>query len=222
MKLFSTASKATIDRSTRTGRQWLRKCYAIVVALGVGSVVAQTPAAAPTAPAAKTVAVAPAAVTVVLTQAKVVKAADGKEKLVDAASVKPGDVIEYRATYTNRSTNTVKNVVASLPIPEGLQYQPMSAKPGATIVQAAVKGGVFGAEPLTRKVAGKVEPVPYADYRSLRWNLGELPAAGVAVVSARAAVQVFVPTAASGVQGAGAVSQAPPVTASKVPAASKP
>ena len=166
-------------------------------------------------------AVAPA-VDVNLTQHKVSKGSDGKEVLVDAAFVKPGDVIEYSATYTNRSAKTVKNVVASLPIPEGLQYQPMSAKPGGAIAQAAVKGGVYGAEPLTRRVAGKIEPVPYADYRSLRWNLGELHAGRVAVVSARAAVQVFVPTAASGVQGAGALSQAPPVTASKVPAASKP
>jgi len=162
------------------------------------------------------------AVDVNLTQHKVSKGKDGKEVLGNAAFVKPGDVIEYRATYTNRSANAVKNVVASLPIPEGLQYQPMSAKPGAAIAQASVKGGAYGAEPLTRKVSGKVEPVPYADYRSLRWNLGELPAGGVAVVSARAAVQVFVPTAASGVQGAGSLSQAPPATASKVPAASKP
>ena len=162
------------------------------------------------------------AVDVNLTQHKVSKGKDGKEVLGDATFVKPGDVIEYRATYTNRSAKAVKNVVASLPIPEGLQYQPMSAKPAAPIAQASVKGGAYGAEPLTRKVAGKVEPVPYADYRSLRWNLGELPAGGVSVVSARAAVQVFVPTAASGVRGAGAVSQAPPVTASKVPAASKP
>ena len=217
MKLFTTVSKETPDcsgriarvaRTAHTGRRWLQSCYALIMAVGVGSVAAQAPATAPTANTA--VAAKPAAaVIVLLTQAKVVKGTDGKEQLLDAATVKPGDVIEYRATYTNRSAKSVTGVVATLPIPEGLQYLPMSAKPGATLVQAAVKGGDYSAEPLIRTVAGKVQTVPYAEYRSLRWNLGQLPAGGSAAVSARASVQVFVPTAASGVAGAGAAQKLP-------------
>lgn len=214
MKLLINASKKAFDKSGRTSRLWLQSCYALVVALGVGSVAAQTPATAPaatkaTAANAAVAAKPAAAVTVLLTQAKVVKGADGKEQLLDAATVKPGDVIEYRATYTNRSAKPVTGVVATLPIPEGLQYQPLTAKPGATLVQAAVKGGDYSAEPLIRTVAGKVQPVPYAEYRSLRWSLGQLPAGGSAAVSARAFVQVFVPTAASGVAGAGAAQKLP-------------
>ena len=136
------------------------------------------------------------AVAVVLTQSKVVKDAQGREQLVDAGSVKPGDIVEYRAVYTNNTGKPVTGLVADLPIPEGLEYQPRSAKPGANLVQAAAKDAVFGPEPLMRKAAGnKTEPVPYADYRSLRWTLGQLPANGSTAVSVRARVEAVVPVA---------------------------
>ena len=142
-------------------------------------------------------------VAVVLTQSKVVKDAQGREQLVDASSVKPGDVVEYRVTYTNNTGKPVTGLVADLPIPEGLEYQPRSAKPGSGLVQAATKDAVFGSEPLMRKAAGnKAEPVPYADYRSLRWTLGQLPANGSTAVSARAKVEVAVPPPAAAVQAA--------------------
>lgn len=132
-------------------------------------------------------------VDVVLKQSKVVRAADGVEQLQDASSVKPGDVLEYTATYTNNTGKAVTGLVANLPIPEGLEYVEKSAKPGATRVTAAVKGGVFAPEPLMHKVGAKTEPVPYADYRALRWTLGQLPANGVTAVSARARVPVVAP-----------------------------
>jgi len=159
-------------------------------------------AAAQSAPAAAQAA-QKKTVAVVLTQSKVVKDAQGKEQLVDASSVKPGDIVEYRATYTNNTGKPVSGLVADLPIPEGLEYQPRSAKPGASLVQAATKDAVFGPEPLMRKTAGnKTEPVPYADYRSLRWTLGQLPANGSTAVSARAKVEVVVPPPAVAVQAA--------------------
>jgi uncharacterized repeat protein (TIGR01451 family) len=159
-------------------------------------------AAAQSAPAAAEAA-QKKAVAVVLTQSKVVKDAQGRAQLVDASSVKPGDVVEYRVTYTNNTGKPVTGLVADLPIPEGLEYQPRSAKPGAGLVQAAAKDAVFGAEPLMRKAAGnKTEPVPYADYRSLRWTLGQLPANGSTAVSARAKVEVVVPPAGVAVQAA--------------------
>jgi len=166
----------------------------LVAMLGAPSIFAQTTAvpvrAALGAHASK-------AVTVKLTQFKVLKAADGKESLVDAATVKPGDVVEYRAVYTNKADVAVKNLAGELPIPEGLEYLPKSATPGAFLVQAATRNGVFGAEPLVRQVAGKTEPVPYSEYRMLRWNLGQLPPGGEAVVSARARVETYVAPVAS-------------------------
>ncbi|PIF73228.1 putative repeat protein (TIGR01451 family) [Variovorax sp. 54] len=134
------------------------------------------------------------AVTVVLTQSKVVKGPDGNEQLQDAATIKPGDVIEYKATYTNNTSKSVKGLVADLPIPEGLEYLPRSAKPGASLVKAATKDAVFEPEPLVRKLAGgKTEPVPYSEYRMLRWSLGQLPANGSTAVSARAKVEAVAP-----------------------------
>jgi uncharacterized repeat protein (TIGR01451 family) len=162
-----------------------------------------TLAAKPQAEAAKKVVAAE------LTQFVVVKAADGKEQLLDASSVKPGDVLEYRVTYTNNTGKPVTGLVADLPIPEGLEYVPRSAKPGADLVKAAVKDGEYAAEPLMRKgKANKAEPVPYAEYRALRWTLGQLPAGGVAAVSARAKVEVVVPPAP---KTSSSASQAPPV-----------
>lgn len=145
------------------------------------------------------------AVAVVLTQHKVIKDAQGKEQLLDAGSVKPGDIVEYKATYTNNTGKPVSGLVADLPIPEGLEYLPRSAKPGATLVQAAAKDAVFGPEPLMRKATAagqKPEPVPYADYRALRWSLGQLPASGSAAVSARARVETVAPPAAQVSQAA--------------------
>ena len=160
----------------------------LAVLLGSGlflgaSVMAQGPAA----PAAANVV---NAVSVVLTQSKVVKNAKGVEQLVAAPTVMPGDVIEYKATYKNNSAKPVTGLVANLPIPEGLEYLPKSAKPGATLVTVATKDSVYAVEPLMRKLPdGNVAPVPYVDYRALRWTLGQLPAGGEAAVTARARVE---------------------------------
>lgn len=159
-----------------------RACAVLLVFMGgVGAVAAQ--------PAATANPTQKKAVDVVLVQSKVVKDAQGKEQRVAADSVKPGDVLEYRATYTNNTGKAVTGMVANLPIPEGLAYLPQSAKPGATLVKAATKDGQFAAEPLSRVVNGKPEAVPYSEYRALRWSLGQLPANGVTAVSARARVE---------------------------------
>lgn len=179
----------------------------ILLAAGTSPVMAQAAAPAVKAPVA---AVAKSDVKVELTQAKVVKDASGKEQLLDAASVKPGDILEYRATYKNTSAKAVQGVVATLPIPEGLEYLPRSAKPGAKLVQAATNNAAYAAEPLSRVVAGKSVPVPYAEYRSLRWSLGQLPAGGEASVSARARVQTYVLPAATPASSSAAAPQAPP------------
>lgn len=134
-------------------------------------------------------------VEVVLVQSKVVKDAQGREQLVAADTVKPGDILQYQATYTNKTGKPVTGLVAELPIPEGLEYLPKTAQPGPDRVKvaAAAKDGQFAAEPLARVVNGKTEPVPYNEYRSLRWTLGQLQANAVTVVSARAKVEEVAP-----------------------------
>jgi uncharacterized repeat protein (TIGR01451 family) len=125
-------------------------------------------------------------VTIKLTQARVV-IENGKEKLEDASVVKPGEVIEYRAVYTNTGDKPVTNLLATLPVAEGLELIPGSSLPKTPAALAATSDGKYAAMPLMRVVPGKAkpEPVPYAEYRSLRWSVPQLPANGVFVVSAR-------------------------------------
>lgn len=173
------------------------------VALSVGLAAAQVASTAVAVDQKKSV-------TVALAQSKVVTDAKGKEQLVAADSVKPGDVLEYTATYTNHTGKTVTGLMANLPIPEGLEYLPKTAKPGATLVKAATRDGAFAAEPLMRIVNGKSEPVPYNEYRSLRWTLGQLPANGSTAVTARAKVEAVVPPAPAAAAGPQKVSRAAP------------
>lgn len=137
------------------------------------------------------------AVVIQLTQKRVVASPQG-EKLEDAASVKPGDVIEYRATYTNVSKQSVQGLVAKLPIPEGLEYLPKSAKPFNASLQMAGRDGQFAVEPLQRKAAdGSVQTLPYNEYRTIRWSIGQLNAGASVVVSARAKVEGAAPQASA-------------------------
>lgn len=148
--------------------------------------------AAPAAYGADTVAPQGAtqgAVRVKLTQARVEIVA-GKEKLVEVETVKPGDVIEYRAVYTNITKEPVRDLMANLPVPKGLEYVAKSAKASAGLptAQVATRDGKFGAEPLMVTEGGKKVAVPYAEYRELRWPVGAVEAGRSVTVSARARV----------------------------------
>jgi uncharacterized repeat protein (TIGR01451 family) len=128
-------------------------------------------------------------ITVVLSQKKVVKDERGRETLVEADTVKPNDVLEYRAVYKNVSTKPVKSVAANLPLPEGLEYMPGSAQPKKG-VQFAPASGTYGAEPLTRKLPnGRTENLPYNEYRQARWVFDELAPGAEATVITRAKVE---------------------------------
>lgn len=145
------------------------------------------PAAAPS-----TTAATEGAVRVKLTQVRVETQADGKEKLVDVQSVKPGDVVEYRAVYTNTSKEAVRDLVASLPMPDGLEYVAKSARgsDGLPVPQVSTRDGKTGTEPLMVTEGGKKVAVPYAQYRVLRWRVGTMAPGGSVTVSARARVPV--------------------------------
>lgn len=107
---------------------------------------------------------------------------NGKEMLATANQVRPGEVIEYRATYKNISTGAVKNLIATLPIPKGLEYQIKTANPLAT-AEASIDNVTFATLPLMD--ADKKQPIPTNKYRALRWKLQELGADKSIVVSAR-------------------------------------
>jgi uncharacterized repeat protein (TIGR01451 family) len=107
---------------------------------------------------------------------KVVVSADGKETLAPADKAGPGDVIEYAATYRNTGKQTVKNLVATLPIPDQTEFIPGSAKPATA--KAGLDANTFAEMPLKRTVTRNgvsvEQPVPSREYRYLRWFPGEL------------------------------------------------
>ena len=126
---------------------------------------------------------------------KVTAAPDGKEQLIAADTARPGEVIQYDAVYSNTSRKEVQNLAPTLPIPAGMEFVAESAKPAATL--ASLDGRVFEKFPLVRKVTrpdGRIEevPVPFSEYRALRWNAGELKAGATTRIIARARLQTNV------------------------------
>ena len=96
------------------------------------------------------------------------------------------------------SKQAVQGLVAKLPIPEGLEYLPKTAKPFNATLQAAGRDGQFGVEPLQRKAAdGSAQALPYTEYRTMRWSIGQLNAGASVVVSARAKVEGAAPQASA-------------------------
>lgn len=127
----------------------------------------------------------------VLTAKKVELADDKKERLIEAKSAKPGEVIEYVATYSNKGKTAVRDVLATLPIPADTIFVRDTPRPATA--RASVGDGKFAAIPLKRKVklpSGKEEEIeiPLSEYRALQWSLGELAAGKSVVVSARVRV----------------------------------
>lgn len=129
-------------------------------------------------------------VSVALT-AQRVTVVDGKETRQSAEQARPGDVIEYRAEYRNTGDAAVKQLAATLPIPNGMAYLPSTAAPQS--LQASLDGKTFENVPLKRRVKlpnGRevVREVPTSEYRYLRWALGTLDVGQSRTVAARVQV----------------------------------
>lgn len=127
-------------------------------------------------------------VRVSMTAQRVTTDAHGVEHLDQAEQARPGETIEYRALYHNEGDATVRQLLASLPVPAGMEYVPGSAAPAQVL--ASLDGRTFAPVPLKRLVrlpnGDEIEQlVPYREYRALRWSLGDLDANGEQVVQAR-------------------------------------
>jgi len=127
-------------------------------------------------------------VKVQLTAQRVVKNSQGRETFTAGETAKPGDTIEYRAVYKNSGTATAHNVLATLPVPPEMEYLPDTASPATA--SASTNGIAYSGMPLKRKVklasgAIAIRDVPVDEYRSLRWDLRDLPPGSSAIVSAR-------------------------------------
>jgi uncharacterized repeat protein (TIGR01451 family) len=133
----------------------------------------------------------PAPVEAKLVGYKVARDANNKEVLSPADKVAPGDLLRYQVTYQNNGKSLLKQLTATLPLPVGTTYVAGSAKPANAM--ASVDDKTFAAIPLKRmvkKADGKLEEqlIPLAEYRALRWNLGELAEKSKVEVSARTRV----------------------------------
>jgi hypothetical protein len=120
-----------------------------------------------------------------------VQTLDGLATAKPASLSSPGDVLEYDLSYANHSAAAVAGLIARLPIPTGMTLADLTQlSPDA---EASTDGTRFAPLPLTRVVkradgSEQRVPVPLEEYRSLRWNLGTLPAGGVKQVHARVRV----------------------------------
>jgi uncharacterized repeat protein (TIGR01451 family) len=113
---------------------------------------------------------------------------DGHDAYLPADKARPGDVIEYRAVYRNDGRGTVRDMFATLPVPNGLEYLPKTAAPA--VVLASTDGQSFSAVPLVRRertADGRevVREVALSEYRALRWPIGTLAARESRTVRAR-------------------------------------
>jgi len=121
---------------------------------------------------------------------KVVRAAGASEAFASGDVVKPGDVIEYVATFRNTTEKPVRNLEPTLPLPEHTELVPGSARPGSA--RASLDSREFAALPLKRKTVANgretIETVPYREYRALRWAPVDLDAGKSIRVSARVRV----------------------------------
>lgn len=127
---------------------------------------------------------------VIMTLKKIV-VRDGVETKQSAETVKPGDLAEYTVEYRNQSAQAVRGVLGDLPIPVGMSYESGSAVPSGFL--ASTDGKSFSAAPLKRhqKNSDGTEaevPVPFKEYRALRWELGEIAAKTSKTVRARVRV----------------------------------
>jgi uncharacterized repeat protein (TIGR01451 family) len=106
-----------------------------------------------------------------------VELVDGKTVLRPAAAAKPGDLLEYAATYANHGDAPVVHLQATLPIPAGTTLVADAPVPANALASTDAK--TFAALPLMRHVTRadgttRDEPVPLADYRALRWDVASL------------------------------------------------
>ncbi len=108
---------------------------------------------------------------------RVVTATNGSEQLEAAASVKPGDVIEYQIVYDNAGARSVSDLRINGPIPSGTLYVDGSAR---TTVRSQLKfsadgGASWQAAPVKRKSADgkRDEAVPPTAYTNVQWTAQE-------------------------------------------------
>lgn len=165
---------------------------ALLFSLGIGLVIALLPVSAKAAEV-----VAPS---LELAAFKIVPATPGHpEQRVAATQARAGDQLEYQAVYRNPTAVPMHHVLVTVPVPkDGVEYLLDTAAPQADL--ASTDGQQFSHLPLLRVETAAdghrvSKPAPGADYRFLRWDLGDVPAGATRTVRTR--VQLIATTAAA-------------------------
>lgn len=115
-----------------------------------------------------------------LTSNQVVKNSEGKTIYTPVRTAPVGTIIQYKATYTNTINKDINDLMVTLPIPANMTF---TGEANPASAQASIDGKNYADMPLMRKVDGKMVKVPYAEYRTLRWNIKLLPAKKSAAVA---------------------------------------
>lgn len=109
-----------------------------------------------------------------------------KVLLTEKDQVKPKQVLEYQVEYQNISTNSLKQVDLTLPIPAYVSFNG-NVQPSKDSY-ASTDGVNFAKFPLTRIEDGKRVNVPFSEYRVLQWKIKEFKPKQKIVVAAQTQV----------------------------------
>lgn len=118
---------------------------------------------------------------------KLLKQDSGQWVAAPAKDAKPGDLVVYTATYRNGGKEPVRQLVATLPVPVGMEWQGPVADDKNPPALASSDGVAFAPIPLNRKVRAAdgqehLQAVPLQEYRALRWTFPELAAGAATTV----------------------------------------
>lgn len=112
---------------------------------------------------------------------KILKNSAGRDIAVPANNIAPGDVIEYHTTYVNNSAQPIRDLNATVTLPNGVQLVSLNS-PLSTM------GTIGGDNYQTIQQMGN-DVVIQQNYSGLRWNLVNLAANTPQTVVIRAKVQ---------------------------------
>lgn len=103
------------------------------------------------------------------------EAGEVERRLIDAASIVPGDELMYVVRFTNQGDAPVDagSIVITDAIPEHTEYLGGTAFGAGTDVSFSLDGESFAAPAALLVDVGGVEaPAEAADYRAIRWHFG--------------------------------------------------
>jgi|SRR5690625_76967 len=105
----------------------------------------------------------------------VVSEVQGEEQFRQATTARPGQIVEYRFTATNRGPDTLPEGIVEVvgTVPNGTTFIPNSATPTSdrVLTEFSADGNEFTQEPVSIESAGEREVVEPEDYAAIRWTL---------------------------------------------------